>query len=148
MESMNATQTRTKKAVAKEQNMKFKDLTTTTTTEGKLILIMPGGEKLIIEGKRLSEALEELVAEKYPLKEEAEGTMDYLEELSWRFSDDFDIIFDFSVRQELRALENSLDFELFWVEDDFYEKGINESSKEERHYFSRITNSQSERELW
>ena len=128
--------------------MKFTDLTKTTTTEDKLIVIMPGGEKLIIEAQKLDEVLEEIVNSNYLISEEAEIMNEYLEELSSRISEDPYELIQSGVKQELRTLEDELDFELFWVEDDFYEKGINSSSPEERHYFSRVTSSQSEKELW
>ena len=131
-----------------ENIMKFTDLTKTTTTEDKLIVIMPGGEKLIIEAQKLDEVLEEIVNSNYLISEEAEIMNEYLEELSSRISEDPYELIQSGVKQELRTLEDELDFELFWVEDDFYEKGINSSSPEERHYFSRVTSSQSEKELW
>ena len=128
--------------------MKFNDMTDTATTEDKLIVIMPGGEKLITEAKNLDEALEEIVNSHYLISEEAEIMNEYLEELSSRIGEDTYELIQSGVKQELRTLEDELDFELFWVEDDFYEKGINSSSQDERHYFSRVTASQNERELW
>ena len=128
--------------------MKFTDLTKTTTTEDKLIVIIPGGEKLIIESKKLDEVLEDIVNSNYLISEEAEIMNEYLEELSSRISENPYELIQSGVKQELRNLEYELDFELFWVEDDFYEKGINSSSQEERHYFSRVTASHSEKELW
>ena len=127
---------------------KFTDITTTTTTEDKLIVIMPGGEKLIIESKKLDEVLEEIVNSHYLISEEAEIMNEYLAELSSRIGEDPYELIQNGVRQELRTLEDELDFELFWVEDDFYKKGIDSSSQEERHYFSRVTASQNVRELW
>ena len=127
---------------------KFTDLTKTITTEDKLIVIMPGGEKLIIESKKLDEVLEDIVNSNYLISEEAEIMNEYLEELSSRIGEYPYELIQSGVKQELRTLEYELDFELFLVEDDFYEKGINSSSQAERHYFSRVTASQSEKELW
>ena len=127
---------------------KFTDLTKTTTTEDKLIVIMPGGEKLIIEAQKLDEVLEEIVNSNYLISEEAEIMNEYLEELSSRIGGEPYELIQSGVKQDIRTLEDELDFELFWVEDDFYDKGINSSSPDERHYFSRVTSSQSEKELW
>lgn len=145
------THTNTNTTTAKENTMKFNDLTNTTTTEDKFIVIMPDGEKLIIEAKELYTELEDIINSYNPIEEEDDETewvIECLEEISLSVGEHM-LNQEISIlRKDLLFIEEKLDVEFFWVEDDFYEKGMDMSLKKDRHYFSRVTISHSERELW